>query len=134
MSSISSSEFDIDTENSHGIFSMTTDSPNEHFITSVLAAGQLTRHTNSKLLIVTGRLCKTQIQILLDPGATGSFINNDLAKQTRLVTAEKTSYPVSFPDRHSVQTKRFPQVPLKIDDYKCRIDFFAAPILWDAIL
>ncbi|KAJ1561584.1 hypothetical protein HK096_004138, partial [Nowakowskiella sp. JEL0078] len=102
-------------------------------INSSSVAGIIQRPT-SELLIMTGILSGTKVQILLDPGASISCINSRLAKNLQLNVLRNKTSPLTMPDGHTISSNKVPAVPITIENYKLRIDLYSAPINWDIIL
>lgn len=97
---------------------------------------QLQNSVNSaeELLIVEGRLGTQAVQVLIDSGANGNFVNEDTIRKSGLGTPSTASRPLTIADGSTISCFLTPNVPLSVNGFSMTLDLLSTPLAYDVIL
>ena len=71
---------------------------------------------------------------MIDGGAKGNFVSEKICKTVQLQINKNDIRKLTVADGRRHLSYKIPGCPLKINTYTDKIDFYSAPIIYDAIL
>ena len=89
---------------------------------------------SSSLLTVRGRLNNEEVVILIDGGAKGSFVSDQLVRKIGLRVDPSSSWSLSVADGRRHNSFIVPQCTLEVENYRTNRNLMSAPLVFDVIL
>jgi hypothetical protein len=104
-------------------------------VVSALATAAVPEISSTNLLLFRGRLGRRSIQFLIDGGSKGNLLKETLVNDMGLQIDERGVRNIVLADGTTTyRGLRTSAVPVAIGNYRDKIDFLTAPIMYDAIL